>query len=264
MAPQTFYPSDILKPYIKHYWVLYAPKSLSNVVLFPSGFMEFAINISEGGATICLGNRISKMPKLEILGHLSKPTTETISAGTTVLITRFYPHAASIFIPSPAEDFTNNSTDLNDVLNDNLSGFYHQLMEQPSLQQKIKVLEAFLIKRLMKTRKTLETARLVEQLCKAIQAGGSSFNLKKLALKYQISERYIQKIFLDYVGITPQRLFSVQRFTSSLQLVRTASASLTDIGYECGYYDQAHFIREFKSYTGLTPLQVMKECQKEW
>lgn len=264
MAPQTFYPSDILKPYIKHYWVLYASKSLSNVVLFPSGFMEFAINISEGNATIYLGNRISKMPKLEILGHITNPTTETISAGTTVLITRFYPHAASIFLPNPAEDFTNNSTDLNNVLNDNLSGFYHQLMEQPSLHQKIKVLEAFLIQRLMNTNKKLETAKLVEQLCKTIQAEGSSFNLKKLASRYQISERYIQKIFLDYVGITPQRLFSVQRFTRSLQLVRTASTSLTDIGYECGYYDQAHFIREFKSYAGLTPLQVMKDCQKEW
>jgi AraC-like DNA-binding protein len=264
MAPHIFYPSDILKPYIKHYWVLYASKSLSNVVLFPSGFMEFAINISEGSATIHLGNRISKMPKLEILGHLTNPTTETISAGTTVLITRFYPHAASIFLPNPAGDFTNNSTDLNNVLNDNLSGFYHQLMEQPSLQQKIKLLEAFLIRRLMNTSKRLETARLVEQLCKTIQAGGSSFNLKKLASRYQISERYIQKIFLDYVGITPQRLFSVQRFTRSLQLVRTASSSLTDIGYECGYYDQAHFIREFKSYTGLAPLQVMKDCQKEW
>ena len=226
--------------------------------------MEFAINISEGNATIYLGNRISKMPKLEILGHITNPTTETISAGTTVLITRFYPHAASIFLPNPAEDFTNNSTDLNNVLNDNLSGFYHQLMEQPSLHQKIKVLEAFLIQRLMNTDKKLETAKLVEQLCKTIQAGGSSFNLKKLASRYQISERYIQKIFLDYVGITPQRLFSVQRFTRSLQLVRTASSSLTDIGYECGYYDQAHFIREFKSYAGLTPLQVMKDCQKEW
>lgn len=264
MSPQTFFPSYILKPYIKCYWVLYAPKNLTKQVLFPSGYMEFAINISEGGAIIHLTDRSSKMPKVEILGHLTNPTTETISAGTTILITRFYPHAASLFLPNPAEDFTNNSVDLNDVLNENISSFYHQLMEQPSLKQKIEVLEAFLIQRLMKAEKSMETARLVDQLCRYIQSDGQSFNLKKLASHYQISERYIQKIFLDYVGITPHSLFSVQRFAKSLHLVRTTHSSLTNIGYECGYYDQAHFIREFRSYTGVTPLQVVKDSPKEW
>ena len=50
--------------------------------------------------------------------------------------------------------------------------------------------------------------------------------------------------------------FSVQRFNKSLQLVRSADLSLTNIAYECGYYDQAHFIKEFKSYTGISPSRL--------
>jgi len=58
------------------------------------------------------------------------------------------------------------------------------------------------------------------------------------------------------VGITPQKYFAVRRFNKSLELVRSSEESLTSIAFECGYYDQAHFIKEFKSYTGLTPGEV--------
>ena len=77
----------------------------------------------------------------------------------------------------------------------------------------------------------------------------------RLAAETGFSVRYIQKLFLNYVGISPNSFYSVQRFNKSLELVRSAEMSLTNIAYECGYYDQAHFIREFRSYTGLTPGQ---------
>ncbi len=70
------------------------------------------------------------------------------------------------------------------------------------------------------------------------------------------SERYIQKLFLDNVGITPKSFSNIHRFNKSLQLIQTADLPLTSIAYDCGYYDQAHFIKEFKKFTGLTPSEV--------
>jgi AraC-like DNA-binding protein len=96
----------------------------------------------------------------------------------------------------------------------------------------------------------------MEGLCRAVGRNNESFDLSRLAAEFNLSERYIQKLFLNYVGITPKSFFSVQRFNKSLGLVRKANTSLTNIAYECGYYDQAHFIKEFKSYTGLTPSQL--------
>lgn len=264
MTIQTFLPSDALKPYIKHYWVLYSPTKLVNEVLFPSGYMELAINISEKAVNIQIGEQTGKMPTLEILGHLKKPTWETIEAGTAILITRFYPHAGSLFLPCSASDFTNRSVDLSDVLNQNLSGFYNQLMEQPSTEKKIKVLELFLMQQLAKSRKNMKILDQVEQVCSFIDAKSDSFDIRKIATLAQRSERHLQNLFIEHVGLTPHALFSVQRFARSVHLIRNTSTALTDIGYECGYYDQTHFIKEFKSFTGVTPSSIKKDTTKNW
>ena len=58
------------------------------------------------------------------------------------------------------------------------------------------------------------------------------------------------------VGITPTAFFSVYRFNKSLGLVLSSGHRLTSIAYDCGYYDQAHFIKEFKKFTGITPFDA--------
>ncbi|NML24009.1 helix-turn-helix transcriptional regulator [Pseudoflavitalea sp. G-6-1-2] len=235
-----------------------------NEVLFPSGYLELSINISDKKVKIQIGEQSENMPVIEVLGHLLKPTRETVEAGTTILITRFYPHASSLFLHNSATEFTNHSTDLGDVLNQNLSGFYNQLMEQPTIGKKIKVLEAFLLKQLARSQKRLKAIEQVERVCNYISARQDSFDIKRIAKFAQRSERHLQKLFLDHVGLTPHALFAVQRFARSVHLIRTSAASLTDIGYECGYYDQTHFIKQFKSFTGVTPLYVKKETKKSW
>jgi AraC-like DNA-binding protein len=60
-------------------------------------------------------------------------------------------------------------------------------------------------------------------------------------------------LFLRYTGLTPKLYTKINRFQNSLQLVGRKDATLTSIAYDCGYFDQSHFIREFKSFTGITP-----------
>ena len=58
---------------------------------------------------------------------------------------------------------------------------------------------------------------------------------------------------MNNIGISPAAFTSVIRFNRSLHLVLNTRSSLTSIAYDCGYYDQAHFIREFKRFTGIVP-----------
>jgi AraC-like DNA-binding protein len=58
---------------------------------------------------------------------------------------------------------------------------------------------------------------------------------------------------LANIGISPAAFTSVIRFNKSLELVLNTTQSLTAIAYDCGYYDQAHFIKEFKKFTDITP-----------
>lgn len=244
-------PSPILKPYIKNYWTFTAHKDAFNQALYPTGFLEIAINISGGNLVTHIGNQSVKMPGMEVLGQLTIPTSITVTKGTTLLVTRFHPYAGSLFFPDQISNFTNDSIDLYDILGSEVNGLYDHITEQHTLRKKVEVLEAFLIQQLIRNKKA--DLKLIESLCNDICQNRESFNIEKLASRYGISKRYIQKLFLDKVGITPQRFYSLQRFNKGIALMQTSNASLTSIAYECGYYDQAHFIREFKSYTGLTP-----------
>jgi AraC-like DNA-binding protein len=224
--------------------------------MYPTGCVELCIDITNGDTIRHRGGRSMTVPRLEVLGHWTIPTRATIKKGNTCLITRFHPYAGFLFFPNQVSDFTNESIDLGDILNKDSIEFYHRLMEQPLLEGKIKVLEAFLIDRLVRGRKDQDKIGLVEGLCDFICCNSESFDIERLAAEFGFSERYIQKLFLHYVGISPKSFFSVQRFNKSLELVRSANMSLTNIAYECGYYDQAHFIKEFKSYTGMTPSKL--------
>jgi AraC-like DNA-binding protein len=254
MIDKVFLPSDVLSRYVKYYWTCAHDKDALEV-MYPSGCMELCIDISNGNTIRHRGDWSMTVPRLEVLGHWTIPTRATIKKGNICLITRFHPYAGSLFFPNQVSDFTNESIDLSDILSKESCEFYHRLMEQPLLEQKVEVLETFLMDRLVRARKNQEKIALVEGLCDSICRNGESFNIERLAAEFGFSERYIQKLFLNYVGISPKSFFSVQRFNKSLELVRSANMSLTYIAYECGYYDQAHFIREFKSYTGIPPSQ---------
>jgi AraC-like DNA-binding protein len=256
MRDKVFYPSGILSRYIKYYWTCTHDRD-EQEVMYPTGCVELCIDITDGETIRHRGNQSMPVPRLEVLGHWTIPTRASIKKGNTCLITRFQPFAGALFFPNPVCDFTNESIDLFDLLGKECNEFYYRLMEQPLLEQKVKVLQDFLINRLERAPKNQSTIGLVEVLCQCISRHGDSFNMRRLAAETGFSVRYIQKLFQHYVGISPNSFHSVQRFNKSLQLVRSADMSLTNIAYECGYYDQAHFIREFKSYTGLTPGQLI-------
>ncbi|WP_143307514.1 helix-turn-helix transcriptional regulator [Chitinophaga vietnamensis] len=256
-----FLPSAILAPYIKNYTVLTIGKDLNNEVFYPSAYVDMVVNLSGSAATIINGNR-KDTPSIELLGHLTLPTRLSVSKGTTVLIARFFPYACPLFFPHPVAVFTNYATDLYDVEPAAMQQLYEQLQQAPLITGKIAVLETYLLQQLRKNEKQLKKAGIVQQLCRQLSATHEQLNLPALARSSGISERYIQQLYLSHVGISPAAFVAVIRFNKSLDRVLSTPASLTSIAYECGYYDQAHFIKEFRKFTGITPsaarLSLMK------
>ena len=70
-----------------------------------------------------------------------------------------------------------------------------------------------------------------------------------------VSDRQLQRAFHDEVGVSPKQLLRVLRFQQVLRRVRGQSDNVrwTDIAAACGFYDQAHFVHDFRSFTGESP-----------
>jgi AraC-like DNA-binding protein len=68
-----------------------------------------------------------------------------------------------------------------------------------------------------------------------------------------VSERYLQQLFQKYVGLSPKFFARVVRFSYIFQLIKDKAPDWAQVVYEAGYYDQSHFIRNFKAFTGEDP-----------
>jgi AraC-like DNA-binding protein len=87
-----------------------------------------------------------------------------------------------------------------------------------------------------------------------------NISVKRLTEELKITERSLQRLFIDYVGVSPKQFAKIIQFQHSLTDISAGSyQKLTDIVYENGYADQSHFIRDFKKYTGKKPTQHQKK-----
>ena len=87
-----------------------------------------------------------------------------------------------------------------------------------------------------------------------IMMSGGLVTLGELAEKTGYSERYINKIFKMEIGLSPKQFAKIIRFQKTVAALNySQNISLTEIATDMGYFDQAHFVHDFKAYTGLTP-----------
>ena len=246
-------PSPSLAPYIKNYTVVTINKDLDNEVFYPSGYVDFIINISEGAAATIINGKHKDTPAIELLGHLTLPTRLTVAKGTSVLIARIYPYASALFFSDPLSEFTNYATDMYDVASSENRELYDRIMEINGLPNKIRILENYFLQQLKKNETRLKKVSILQALSQKFLFDHQPLDLPALARHSGFSERYIQKLYLSNIGISPASFTSVVRFNKSLQLVLNTPQSLTEIAYDCRYYDQAHFIKEFRKFTDITP-----------
>ena len=74
-----------------------------------------------------------------------------------------------------------------------------------------------------------------------------------------LSNRGMQKLFKKYVGMSPAYFKRIKRFNKvTEEMLKQTDASLTSIALQCGYYDQAHFIKDFKHFGDIIPSQFLK------
>jgi AraC-like DNA-binding protein len=83
-------------------------------------------------------------------------------------------------------------------------------------------------------------------------SGGASMASLAEALGY--SQKYLIAQFREHLGLPPKTLARVMRFESAVRTIRSEHRpDWAQIVVDCGYYDQAHLIREFKQFAGMTP-----------
>jgi methylphosphotriester-DNA--protein-cysteine methyltransferase len=123
-----------------------------------------------------------------------------------------------------------------------------ELCEAKTGMEKINVIEKFLIARM----KATEPDKLILAALALIHKSKGNIRITDLMKELHVSQSPLEKRFRQAVGASPKKFATIVRLKNVVQKY-TPSTSLTDLGYESGFYDQAHFIKEFKNFTGVAP-----------
>jgi AraC-like DNA-binding protein len=195
------------------------------------------------------GRQTGEAPTLFIYGQNTERSIMHQLAGPfTMTQVIFKPHALNSLLGINASELTNSSVKPGQFSAEDLNS---QLMEAASEQKRITLLTNFLISQ-QKRRKTRD--KLVQESLGLIQSNIRSASVKYLLDQFSISERQFEKRFTQSVGIAPQFYIRIKRFNEAISLIKTGQFErLTDVAYVLNYYDQSHFIRDIKEFSGITP-----------
>ena len=86
-------------------------------------------------------------------------------------------------------------------------------------------------------------------------------NVVKMAENIGFNKRQLFRIFQKNYGVSPKVLLNIVRLHLCLTLLLQEKVKLIDIAIQCGFYDQSHFIKEIKRYTGISPLKLLEQYQ---
>jgi AraC-like DNA-binding protein len=205
------------------------------------------------GGHIGLGRRIAR--GLEFVGHVE------------LLGIRFRAGGAFPFLGIPLVE-VRNQLDVLDVLDrSTLLQLHSRLCESRSMAARIGLLEDWLVERLSLgiTRSALipqSLARLRQGLA-TLPRGACLPSIPALADDLAISQRQLEHLFRSQVGMTPMHYLRLQRVEIARLALKQKKQSAARLAADLGYFDQAHFIREFRSVIGLTPYAYMMRKHQE-
>lgn len=216
----------------------------------PKGTVGINI-ILEGECTYIYDNHILTLPPVWVFGLIDKPLRSKISANYKAVGFRFKPEFFQMILKGKIPELKNQVIFLEDMM---LATESEWLLNQFSICKNewsmIEKFNTFLQRNLHN--KPIE--KRVEHALAKIRKGESG-NIEKLSQDLNISTTRLRTLFYNHIGIAPKDMIKIYRLQRALKSGIGAQNNLTQLAYNLGYYDQSHFIHEFKEFLGMSPLK---------
>ncbi len=253
LKPKIYKPNIELAEFVNRYWTLEGGKEnipLKNTIV-PDGTMKLIFHYGDTYKHHSQNGEITILPKCFLIGQLTKPYVIEPVGITGSFVVQFKPNGFLPFASIPIKEMENTAVPLDILFGTEGNKLGEQILNASSTTERIQIIETFLFKRLIK-RKTID--HIVNSTLEKIFNSHGQFSVKEFSKSNNINRRQLARKFSSAVGLSPKQLAKTIRIQRALKvLLNEEITSLTDLAYENEYFDQAHFIKEFKEFTGLTP-----------
>ncbi len=260
MQFQFFQPSGYLSNYIRNYCLMQSEPHESDMTerVIPIDGVQIMFHYKEPFAVYNPDNTVSRQPRSIISGLSNSFSDVSTSGAVGVIFVRFNTAGACNFFRFPLSEIENRSIDLSDVFYKEIRIVEELLYDQKSHEQKIKIIEDFLSSRFSPV-PVYDCAVLINAIG-LIRKNKGRVNTPYLAEKLSVTGKTLERKFSGYLGKTPKQFIRLIRFQQTLKDISiNKDLDLTEYAYNNGYFDQSHFIKDFKAFTGLTPGEFIRK-----
>lgn len=247
-------PSPLLAPYVKHYWLLESDDTVHSQRIIPTGNIELVFHRGRP-----LLKKEGSVPRISLCGQ-TLSFEDLIPAGYVNMITVvFHPFGAKAFFELSFSELSNLTVPVADLDIQAFKDLEEKILSTADDRICIQSIETFLLDRL-RLCKTYNYKRMAEAV-NTINRFENNLSVSLLAEKTCLSKKQFQRVFSEYIGLSPKEFMRVVRFHKALfTLQNHPTLNFTQLAYECGFYDQSHLIHEFKLFSGYTPREYLAVC----
>jgi AraC-like DNA-binding protein len=259
MQLQHINPHPLLKGYIEKMWVFESSRRVPNddmKLVVPNGLIKLVVPFRNGlsGKMEDGWFHLSKEHSITLIGIADIPakveSEKDCRAGTIGV--EFSPQGAYRFFNLRQSEIKNKIHPLTDILGNIAKQLEEEIANTESVKSKVFLLQQFLIKLFSQN----EADNIFDYCVQKINLTKGKITVNELEKETGYSSRWLHMKFIDKVGISPKNLSSIIRFQQYYHaLARNSEMMFMEKEFYNYYYDQSHFIKEFKRFTGLSPVR---------
>lgn len=253
MNHKIFEPQQDLKEWVKCYWTLDSPleNTPTKNTIVPDGTMKLIFHYGDTYKHHPSDKESIILPNCFLIGQLTRPYIVEPIGVTGSFVVRFQPNGFFPFANISIKEIQNTAVPIETLFGKEGEEIGERILSANSTSERIALIETFLLKRLTE-KDTIDT--IVTSTVNTILNADEQLSVNELSKRNNTNRRQLTRKFAATIGLSPKQLSKTVRIQNTLKtLLNEEVTSLTDLAYENAYFDQAHFIKDFKEFTGLTP-----------
>lgn len=244
-------PSGLLRPYISSF-VIHEKMNEGIYKIFPGTALVAGIQY-KGRLSVISNSLATSLSTAGITGLSDTFKVFRNSSNIGTILVHFSETGARAFFDTPANELFKGSYSLEEfIARSRVIELEEKLNEAKDDNMRVGIVQQFFLSLL----RTTEQDKMVLEAVRLIKNARGNIRMLQLADELNISASQMEKKFRAVVGATPKKFASIVRFNEIVNECQQGK-DMNDLAFMAGYFDQAHFIKSFKSFTGLTPQEYI-------
>lgn len=245
-----FEPAKELTSFIECFWIIEDDDKTPRLQkIIPDGFNEIIFHYGDP-YRINLSGQWEVQSRSLLAGQIRKHFFLENTGVSGMVGIKLKPTAITHLYGFSMHQLTDRAVDISSVLGDHFISTEGKLLAAASHTERIAILNNHFLQ-LLTTIKIKETA--IDKAVELIFSQHGMIPVTAIARVAGVGERQLENLFKKYVGLSPKFFTRIIRFSYIFQLIQENNQSWTGLAYEASFFDQSHFIRNFKDFTGENP-----------